>query len=117
MIDTVNNTTQRFLSAYNDAGKSLIDFIELLQTKVETLSDMAEELRSILKKLAEILKFNGGFYFLRIPPGTGGVTYFIESLQNATGGPENSDYAAGVVVLYTDGGTADALKLLLGSFP
>lgn len=113
MLGYVQNTMNTFLSSLEGATKALTDFIELLEVKVEALADLAKKVQKFINDIIENLTIQGGFYFLEIPFALGGNDYFMDSLKNATGSPEDSDYAGGVVFLYSSGATGKALDFIL----
>jgi len=113
LLSYVQNVMNSFLSSLESATKALIDFIDLLQAKIEALSDLAKKIQKFINDIVENLQIQGGFYTLEIPYASGGNDYFIDSLRDASGAPENSDYAGGVVLLYTDGATGAALDFIL----
>jgi len=109
MLRYIENVMKGFLSGLESATNSLTDFIDLLQTKIDALSEIAKEVQDLVKQAAEILNLKGGFYTLTIPAKKGGNDYFIEALSSATNAPHNTDYAGGIVFLYSNAKTARAL--------
>ena len=101
------------VAAYDTAVKALVDYITVLQRRVEQLLELVEFIEKILIMLVSL---DVGIYTLVIPPSTGGVGYFIDQLQGAkpeqeadpekkppqlelpAGGPD--DLAAGIVWAY-----------------
>jgi len=115
LLRYMNTTFDSLLKSLESATISLTDFIDLLQTKIDALSDMIIETQDLLKKMTDALTIKGGFYCLAIPPNSGGASYFNEAIQTATGYPEDAEYAGGIVLLYTDGGTGVALDWIISS--
>jgi len=115
LLRYINNTFDQLAKGLTSATNSLIDFIDLLQAKIDALSDMLKEAQDLLKKLAEGLTIQGGFYCLTVPANSGGTEYFSKAIRTSIGYPEDSEYAGGIVFLYTDGGTGVALDWIISS--
>lgn len=115
LIRYIKNTFDQLANGLTSATDSLIDFINLLQTKVDALANMIKEVQELLKRLIKILTLQGGIYVLIIPPKAGGSEYFNEAIRTSVGYPTDGEYTGGVVFLYTDGGTGKALDWILSS--
>ncbi len=115
LIRYINNAFDQISKGLESATSSLTDFIDLLQTKIDALSEMLKEAQALLKRMAEALTIQGGFYFLEIPAKSGGAEYFKNALRTSINYPPDSEYTGGIVFLYTDGGTAVALDWIMGS--
>lgn len=111
----IQDTANKLLTSFENATKSLTDFIDLMIAKVEALSAMAQEIKDLLEKIANQMKLTAGLYYLNIPYKSGGLEYFKSALTSAIGKPEKSDYAGGIVVLYADGATTKAMNLIFGA--
>ena len=115
LIRYINNTFDQLSKGLASATESLIDFIDLLQKKIDALSDMLKEAKALLKRMENALTIQGGFYCLIIPPNSGGITYFNNAIKTSTGFPSDAEYAGGIVFMYTDGGTGVALDWFIRS--
>jgi len=115
LIRYINSTFDQLAKGLTSATNSLVDFIDLLQTKIDALSDMLKEAQDLLKRMAEGLTIQGGFYCLMVPSNSGGAEYFNNAVRTSIGYPEDAEYAGGIVFLYTDGGTAIALDWIVSS--
>ena len=115
LIRYINDTFNKLMKGLDSATNSLIEFIDLLQAKIEALSDMLKEVQELLKRIINVLTIQGALYCLTIPPNSGGADYFKQAVETSIGYPEDAEYAAGVVLLYTDGGTGVALDWIMSS--
>jgi len=111
----IQDLANKLLNSFENATKSLTDFIDLLIAKVQALSDLANEIKNLLEQITKQMYLTAGLYFLNIPYKKGGVDYIKSALTTATGTPTQSNYTAGVVILYSAGATMKAVDLLFGS--
>jgi hypothetical protein len=93
---------------------AIINFINLIQTKIDNLNNFIAKIQVVLNILKN--DFSGpGFYLLNVQPKIGGTQYLKQSIQFAENGP-NSDgtgFTAGVVLAYgapAGGESIDAIK-------
>lgn len=107
----IEENSQNFLKSLEDASKAIVDFIETLIRKVEMLQDIIKRLEELITSLVNLLSFEAGFWYLRIPAKPGGNFYLKESLRKSINRP-NSDFAAGVLLVYGDGGTKRVMDLI-----
>jgi len=115
MVRYLNNTFSQLVKGLDGATNSLVQFIDLLQSKIDALSEMLKEAQDLLKKMTEGLTIQGGIYVLTIPASSGGVDYFKNALRTSIGYPTDAEYAGGIVLLYTDGATGTALEWITSS--
>lgn len=114
LIRYIQEKANSILSGLQSSTNSLVDFINLLQQKVQALSSTILEIKQIIDRIVGLLSLQGGIYTLYIPPNIGGNQYIKTSLQSATGAPTNSDYAGGFVFLASEAVTWTALEFIFG---
>jgi hypothetical protein len=107
----IENVLQQISRGLESASNALIDFIDLLIQKVESLLSVISRLEQLLIELVQSLNLGLGVYILEIPNNLGGNNYLKNCLLNSKQRPLG-DYAAGIMFLYTDGGTKRAIDLL-----
>lgn len=107
----IEENSQNFLRSLEDATQAILDFIDTLIKKVETLNDIIEKLKELIESLVNILSFQAGFWYLKIPSKPGGNEYLKQALLTSTNRPR-SDFAAGFLIVYGDGGTQKILDFL-----
>ena len=105
MLDSLLAGTEKMSSA-------IANFIDLLQKKIDSLTNLLQTIKSFLVVLTEDFVLPD-LYFLRIPYGRGGNEYLKTSIEHATNGPEKEPtaYTAGAMFVYGNPGLGDALKL------
>jgi hypothetical protein len=99
IIAQLQKKIKALFDLYGGIVKEVIDFISFLQKRVALLLDIIEMIEQIILLL---LSLDFGFYILNIPADIGGVRYFSETLQSATGAPSNgpNGLTAGMVWAY-----------------
>jgi len=107
----IEENSQNFLRSLEDASQAVLDFIDTLIKKVEVLSDIIKRLQDLIASLVNLLSFQAGFWYLRIPSKPGGNEYLKRALRSSTNRP-NADFAAGILIVYGDGGTQKILDFL-----
>ena len=110
LIDWINNFAQALLSGVDTASKTLTDFINLLQQRVEALTKLIEQLEDTLNKLTNIFPANAGIYLLKIDFHAGGNDYFKNALITSTNTPTSTSigYCGGIVFLVGVGNPSGA---------
>jgi hypothetical protein len=110
----IENVLQQISRGLESASNALIDFIDLLIQKVESLLSILNRLEQLLIQLVQSLTLSVGVFILEIPNNLGGNNYLRRCLLNSKNRPLG-DYAAGIIFLYTDGGTRRAIDLLFST--
>jgi len=110
LIDWINNLAQSLLSGVDTASKTLTDFIDLLQQRVDALTKLIEQLADTLDKLTRIFPANAGIYLLKIDFHIGGNDYFKNALINSTNTPTSTSvgYCGGIIFLVGAGNPSGA---------
>lgn len=110
-LNYLNTIAVGMLSGIASSSESMVKFIELLEDRVASLQELSNTILEIIRSIEELSVIDAAGYSLIIPAQKGGNAYFINSFRNATGAP-TSDYAGGIVILYSDGAIKNILHFL-----
>ena len=100
-IKMMGDIIQSLLSGTDKFGDSILNFLNLIEMKIDNLQSFIDKIDSVLNMITE--NFSGpGFYLLWVPPSTGGNEYFKNAVSTAKGGPSSDifGYTGGVVLLF-----------------
>jgi hypothetical protein len=103
------NRIQSLLDAFKGAEQELIDFINLIERKIEVLERFLQFLIQILNYLDT---FSAGFFFLSVPSTDGGIPDWVHQIDTAGGSKPPSGpagYTGGVCLAYV-GTNIEAFK-------
>jgi hypothetical protein len=107
LLDSLGGTLGNIQGSFDATLDGIEARLAILDTTLEILDGIISTLENLSQGLAASLLF--------IPPGTGGVAYFVDELLQATNTPQTlpSDYGAGYVIAAGGAGPQDAQDLFL----
>jgi hypothetical protein len=113
VLNYMHDLVKNLLAGTEKMDSSILQFINLLEQKIDYLTKTIQTINQYLQNLIEDFSIPD-LYTLYIPYASGGNNYLKTSLTTAKNGPiqKDSAYTAGIVLVLGTPGLADALKIL-----
>lgn len=111
--ELIQSVANGLISAIESGVRSLVDFIDLLSTKIKVLQDFLQQIQNILNLLKNLKIQLPNMYILRIPE-VNGTDALAQTVLNASGRPLSSpnDFAMGIVLIVAGVDVGPVLPIL-----
>lgn len=121
LLGYLQDKANSILNSISSSTETLIAFIDLLQQKIIALSNIIKDIQDILNRILNIMKIDGGFFTLWIPPPPSSSTvrgnaYLQKTILTAPGAPTSSEYTGGIMFTSATPATETALQFIFGRF-
>lgn len=113
LAEIIQSFANGVIAGIETGVKALVDFIDLLSTKIKVLQDFLTQIQNLLNELNNLKLQLPNMWKLEIPAGNG-VTYLKSTISGATNAPQSgpNDLSIGIVLIIGGPFTGAVLPLI-----